>query len=373
MTEATAELIENLQRSASTLLGQRPIAIKDAVVLIGVIQSLNEWMVTEIAGLDESDQHHVYSALHSLARWTVSLLTSELPSDLGLLKALLSLLTTVQVHLQPADAALAQYSVDDLPPAANNQTDAAELCEVSQFVDRMGMAFQVLEGEGVDDEAMDQDDLELFLPRTFTPLMTLLTAWIRSELHTINWATGQLSRCVRTEADGKEDPEVERSIHAERRICLRILALAGIILVFFERLLANTSDLAVRTFLDLLRALDQLTRAKLSIPILPITESYIDILEFVCSDLTVRFYDTVVLRYGKDSNAQQHEEISKDKSKKKNGKGKAKAKSRVQRDSALVSNVVYQIEMTEKHVNQLGAKFKTPLAHYLKRSTARDF
>ncbi|KAJ1931920.1 hypothetical protein EC988_009628, partial [Linderina pennispora] len=179
-----------------------------------------------------------------------------------------------------------------------------------------------------------------------------------------------LSRCVGTEADGHDDPEVVGSIHAERRICLRLHSLASIICSLFERSLATTSDLPVRIFLDLLRALDQLTRSKLAIPLLPITESYINILEFVCSDLTIRFYDTVVLRYGRDSAPVQADE--KEKGKKKKEKG-GRTKSRVMRDSALVSNVVYQIEMTEKHVNQLGAKFKTPLAHYLKRSTARDF
>ncbi|KAJ1956741.1 hypothetical protein EC988_001187 [Linderina pennispora] len=177
MAGAAAALVASLQRSASTLLGQRPIATKDAVVVIGVIQSLNEWLVGELPGLDGSDQQHTYTALNGLARWTASLLGGELPSDLGLLKALFLLITAVQAHLQPADTALAQYSADTQPAAANDQTDAAELGEISHFIDRMGMAFQTLQGEEVDDEAMDQDDLDLFLPRTFAPLLTLLAGW----------------------------------------------------------------------------------------------------------------------------------------------------------------------------------------------------
>ncbi|KAJ2093922.1 hypothetical protein GGI16_005727 [Coemansia sp. S142-1] len=43
------------------------------------------------------------------------------------------------------------------------------------------------------------------------------------------------------------------------------------------------------------------------------------------------------------------------------------------RDSSLVSSLVYQMELSEKYVIQLSTKFKTPLAHYLKRSTVRDF
>ncbi|KAJ2765798.1 hypothetical protein IWQ57_004634, partial [Coemansia nantahalensis] len=201
-----------------------------------------------------------------------------------------------------------------------------------------------------------------------------------------------LRRSVLAElAERAEDEDLATSIGVERRICIRLAALARILMQLLGAQLpaaSAASDQVVRALQELHRSFGLLTRAKLALPDLPVTEAYIDALSLICSDLNAYAYTVIIERYssvGDDlppPSAAAAAAMAKPDAKGKaplggkKGKGAAAskpAKAKVMRNSALVSSLVYQMELTEKHVIRLAAKLKTPLAHYLKRSTARDF
>ncbi|KAJ2463649.1 hypothetical protein EV174_006924, partial [Coemansia sp. RSA 2320] len=228
-------------------------------------------------------------------------------------------------------------------------------------------------------------------------LVALIVAWLKAELHRVDWAIGQLRRSVQAEqslaaqahdgshAVGSPDSgDLSASIDLERRICLRMCAMAHVLKQLLDGSLPQEQyDLVLRAFQDLHRSLALLTRAKLATPDLPITESYIAALSLICSELNTYAYALITAKYSNVTTSAAGGNTAEAKPMKDNGVKKAgkassslvksSVKSKVKRDSSLISSLVYQMELSEKYVIQLSAKFKTPLAHYLKRSTARDF
>ncbi|KAJ2744079.1 hypothetical protein GGI20_003250 [Coemansia sp. BCRC 34301] len=378
--ECSSGLLTGLRCAATALLRQKPMAVKDATTVLSAVQVL-------AVRLSELTFNHnsslAYKCLHQTAEWTAEMVRSEMPSDLGLMKSLVGLLTSSQVFLQPLAAVTGGSGVTS--PVGNHRLDRVELRPVEELTARMCAASRVhiKDADSFDneDDQVDDQDLERFTVRSIPALATLLMAWLKSELHRLDWATGQMQRCVHMELDSSSQEELHQSIRAERRICQRFCAVSQVLQQFLgnESLPKAMYDLVLRAFQDVHRTLSLLTRAKMGVVQLPITESYIDVLSLVCLDLNTHAYAILTDKYNTmvGSNADD-DMISSGPLKKACGeKGKVakvqRLKSRVMRDSSLVSSLVYQMELSEKYVMQLSNKFKTPLAHYLKLSTARDF
>ncbi|KAJ2814877.1 hypothetical protein GGI24_006237, partial [Coemansia furcata] len=205
-----------------------------------------------------------------------------------------------------------------------------------------------------------------------------------AELHRIDWAIGQLRRSVNIELSQRpDDADLHLSIAVERRICLRLCAVSEVLQQLLGGSLPKAMyDVVIRGFQDVHRTWALMTRAKMSLAQLPITESYINALSLICTDLNTHAYALITNKYSNMIETSAEEPTAQLGGKKladgKDGKDKMKMsrpkpKSKVMRDSSLVSSLVYQMELSEKYVIQLSTKFKTPLAHYLKRSTVRDF
>ncbi|KAJ2438309.1 hypothetical protein GGF42_008338, partial [Coemansia sp. RSA 2424] len=383
--ECISALLTGLRCSVTTLLRQKPMAVKDATAVLSAVQIL-AGRLSELAF--HGSNSLAYRCLHQTAEWTVELVRSEMPSDLGLMKSLVGQLTCCQAFLQPE--AIIIGNTGGAAVGGGSRVDDAELGPVGELTARMCAASRAhtkdldTDDDNEDDEVDDQD-LEKFTLRSIPALATVLMAWLKGELHRVDWAISQIRRCAHIEqsqqqqsGNSDDDVDLRQSIKVERRICQRLCAVAQQVL---EPLLSGTLpkamyDLVIRAFQDLHKTLALLTRAKMGIVQLPITESYIDALSLICSDLNTHAYALITSKYsnmiGAQDSTEQQQSAKKGKLAKEGGV-KPKLKSKVMRDSSLVSSLVYQMELSEKYVIQLSAKFKTPLAHYLKLSTARDF
>ncbi|KAJ1671113.1 hypothetical protein GGF38_001042 [Coemansia sp. RSA 25] len=360
------------------------MAVKDATAVLSAVQILTG-RLSELAF--HGSNSLAYRCLHQTAEWTVELVRSEMPSDLGLMKSLVGQLTCSQAFLQPEAIVIGNTGG---AVGGGSRVDDAELGPVGELTARMCAASRAhtkdldTDDDNEDDEVDDQD-LEKFTLRSIPALATVLMAWLKGELHRVDWAISQIRRCAHIEqsqqqqsGNSDDDVDLRQSIKVERRICQRLCAVAQQVL---EPLLSGTLpkamyDLVIRAFQDLHKTLALLTRAKMGIVQLPITESYIDALSLICSDLNTHAYALITSKYsnmiGAQDSTEQQQSAKKGKLAKEGGV-KPKLKSKVMRDSSLVSSLVYQMELSEKYVIQLSTKFKTPLAHYLKLSTARDF
>ncbi|KAJ2371486.1 hypothetical protein IW150_004570 [Coemansia sp. RSA 2607] len=267
------------------------------------------------------------------------------------------------------------------------------MAPINHVVVGASLAARILykEGDETADEIEEQEpDLEIYNQRTVPKIVVAATLWLRAELQQINWTVGQLKRCVQVEIskqDVSEAEDLERSICAERRICLRLMALSHIMMRLLKtRWQKMTNDAVVRTFQEVHKTFGLLTRTKTACKDLPITESYIDVLSLICSELNTHVYNMLIEKYGNNSSVGRADDAKDGETGKTTSKGKGKGKGKetltagvknksqqIMKDSTLVSSLIFQIETTEKHVGNLGKKFNTSLAHYLKRSTARDF
>ncbi|KAJ1819486.1 hypothetical protein LPJ75_001185, partial [Coemansia sp. RSA 2598] len=391
-------LVAGLWNAVRLLMTQKPMAVKESVSILTIIQLLAGRLAEIATGVNGSSGYSDQCAqkatdcLKLCASRVVGIINNDITGDIGLLKTVIGLLVRCQPFSQQlvADGEMpslgwSRSGTAAPPPFAISSLDGKEMAPINHLVVNAGSASRFLfsEIESTDEDSVEPD-LDIYTARTIPALVVAITAWIRSELHQVNWALTQLKRSVQVELSELESSDVEdlqRSIGAERRICLRITALAHIMMHLLKTSWPKaTNDVVLRTFQEMHKTLGALTRAKINCPDLPITESYIDVLSLICSDLNTEAYTMLIEKYGNNST----EDIiaggkgSKGKGKEKNIKprlaGTSKnTKSQVLKVSTLVSSLVFQIETTEKYVVQLGNKFKTPLSHYLKRSTARDF
>ncbi|KAJ1816927.1 hypothetical protein LPJ60_005094, partial [Coemansia sp. RSA 2675] len=357
--ECVAKLVNGLRGVVAALLRLKPVAVKDASTVLSSLHIATARLAELALGSTGENQALAYGCLRDTAQWTVGLVQGELPNDLGLMKSAVVQLTSSQAFLQ-----------------IESRTDDVELEPVDQLTLRMCRASKFHTRQPDEDDEEDEDDdvdeqeLEKFTLRSIPALATIVLAWLKTELHRVDWAIAQLRRSVSVELESGAD-ELDRSISVERRICLRLSALSHVL----GRMLAGSLpkamyDQVIRSFVDLHRTWALLTRAKLACALLPITESYIDTLSLICSELNTHAYTLITEKY---SNMIGTAPAVADSKKKEKEAVVSRPKSKVMRDSSLVSSLVYQMELSEKYVIQLSTKFKTPLAHYLKRSTVRDF
>ncbi|KAJ1771152.1 hypothetical protein LPJ74_002540 [Coemansia sp. RSA 1843] len=404
--EAMARLLANLCAIVTSFLSQKPVAAKESVHIL-LLMNLVAARLSRLSSspaMDPQVQNKVYRSINSTVGWGLRIAFGEIPEDTNLLKALFVLLTTCQPFLQPMDLLFTSDALADM--SHGNEPDLVELAPVNQIVATVRSASKILLADTLDDAENNNEDeedeepnLEVYTLRTIPALITAISTWFKAELHRIEWVVGQLSRCVRLEKASRpphDDEALHESIVFERRVCLRVRFLAQML----DQLLSIhftgkvSGDLVIRALNDLHKIFLLLTKAKLSCTDLPITEEYIVTLSLICQNLNTRAYSMFLDKYtgneppaapgsyasGGDAKAVPFAKGD-DSGKGKKGKEKSFAnvlssrnsKSKVLRDSALVSSLVFQMEQTEKHVIQLSTKFKVPLAHHLKRSTARDF
>ncbi|KAJ2777531.1 hypothetical protein GGI15_004472 [Coemansia interrupta] len=380
-------LVGRLRNSVTVLLAQQSTQMKDVVSILTTTELLTSRLAEIATGhSDDSQREQAAECLKMSAKWSVALVDKELRGDIGFMKAVIALLTRCQPFSQGISTRQNSWSLP--PPAVGRSSDGNEMAAINLIVVGASVAARIIYREGDDsaDEIEDQEpDLEIYNQRTIPKIVTAVTLWIRAELHQINWAVGQLKRCVQvelSEQDASEPEDLVRSISAERRICLRLIALSHIMMRLLKtRWQKLTNDVVVRTFQEVHKTFGLLTRTKTACRDLPITEAYIDALSLICSELNTCVYSMLIEKYGNNSSVSRADGI-KDGETKGKGKGKGKesltggAKNKSQqimKDSTLVSSLIFQIETTEKHVGNLGKKFSTSLAHHLKRSTARDF
>ncbi|KAJ2694987.1 hypothetical protein GGH99_000377 [Coemansia sp. RSA 1285] len=430
--EAAARLLSALRTVVTSFLAQRPAAVRESVHIVTLMTLLAARLTRLAVGMPPADESAtrartaVYRSISSAVGWALRVCFGDMPEDAGLLKALFALLTTCQPFLQPMDTlfspAAAAVALGSM--SRGHMPDLDEFAPVGQIVGTVRSASRILLDDALSD-AEDDDgggggdpNLDVYTLRTLPPLIAAITAWFKQELHRIEWACHQLGRCAAIEKmrqqqqqqqeEGDGDGGLDQSTTTtttttttaeifERRICLRIQAVAQMLdqllsIHFGPRI---SGDLVIRALNDLHRCFLLLTKTKLACPDLPVTAEYVDTLALLCQSLNTRAYAMFLDKYtgaaeslgstfsssstttgdakGMLSGAGKGDG-AKGKEKKKSLTARAgSAKSKVLRDSALVSSLVFQIEQTEKHVILLSSRFKVPLAHYLKRSTARDF
>ncbi|KAJ1946740.1 hypothetical protein GGF37_000973 [Kickxella alabastrina] len=422
-----ARLITRLRNAVVVMMARRPMLVKECVSTMAAMHALAVRLTeilpdtspalattTETTTAIHSDtddtlpvedlqsaRTSAYECLRSTAQWSVRLITGTPPADLGLLKGIVALLMLCQpYHTQPS-------SIDPSSVAPiSSAHDSAEIAPLHHLTVTLCRASRILLGAPIPDieptmMEMEDPDLEVFTARTVPALLTTITTWLRSELHQVDWAVTQLKLTTKQELAHREPhdtSDLHQSILVERRICLRLTALAHLMKELLVPYLPKVSvDAVLRAFQDMHRTLGGLTRAKLGCVELPITESYVDCLALVCSDLNSLAYHMLPDIYGKGSigdpsgDFPANSKLSKTDNKEKGKMGKGggdsgefsgssnrsllvvRNKAKVMRDSTLVSSLIFQIETSEKYVIMLSNRFKVPLAHYLKRSTARDF
>ncbi|KAJ2858127.1 hypothetical protein GGI22_003366, partial [Coemansia erecta] len=401
--EATAQLLTNLCTMVTAFLSQKPVAAKEAVHILSLMNLLVSRLsrLSSSPSVDSRVQGKVYRSINSVVGWGLRIVFGEIPEDPNLLKALFVLLTTCQPFLQPMELLFSTGALANM--SHGNEPDLVELAPVNQIVSTVRSASKILLADTLndsgnndkeeDDDEEEEPNLEVFTLRTIPALITVISVWFKAEIHRIEWVISQLSRCVRIEKASRpphDSADLCESIVFERRVCLRVRSLAQIL----DQLLSIhfsgkvSGDLVIRSLNDLHKIFLLLTKTKLSCTDLPITEEYIDALSLICQNLNTRAYSMFLVKYtgggdaatgsGPFSSADAKSlPLAKGDGSKGKGKGKEKsfagvtasrnAKSKVLRDSALVSSLVFQMEQTEKHVMQLSTKFKVPLAHHLKR------
>ncbi|KAJ2559821.1 hypothetical protein EV175_000135 [Coemansia sp. RSA 1933] len=396
--EATAQLLANLCTVVTAFLSQKPVGVKESVhvlLLMNMLAARLSRLSSNLATTaDRQVQSKVYRSVNSVVGWGLRIAFGEIPEDAGLLKALFLLLTTCQPFLQPMELLFSSTERADM--SHGNEPDLVELSPATQIVATVRSASRLLLADTLDDDENEEEDeepnLDVYTLRTVPALITVICTWFKAELHRLEWVVGQLSRCVRIEKASSIDGGLDDSVLFERRLCLRLRALAQMLdqLLSIQFTGKVSGDLVIRSLNDLHKIFLLLTKAKLGCPDLPITEEYIEALSLICQTLNTRAYSMFLGKYaGSEITASGQQTASSDakglllphgKAKGKEKKSSTTAavprsatKSKVLRDSALVSSLVFQMEQTEKHVIQLSTKFKVPLAHHLKRSTARDF
>ncbi|KAJ2357434.1 hypothetical protein GGF43_001460, partial [Coemansia sp. RSA 2618] len=398
--DAAAALIAALRNLAEQLLSQKPVMLKESVSVISTLHvlALHEAQAGFVCA-DAAERARVYRVLNETARWASAMLAGDVPGDPPLLRGLALLLVHTQPFLQP-EAAFARPSVrldsadaDALP--VHTQVDGMELASLGRLVTSICAASRLLsssEDDDDDDDADHADDVEedepnlsVFTARTIPPLVAAIATWFRAELQLLDWAAMQLRHTAHMETLHTQPRDLHYSVQCERRICARLHMFARLLeqLVRTRWVSAQCQDHAIRLFHDLHRAFASLTRVKLQLAELPVTDAYIDCLSLICSTLNTPIYAILVAKYSdlvhpaSSSLMMKPDSTEKPAAKKlkatQNASKKTIGRAAVLRNSSLVSSVVYQIEVTEKYVVQLGVKQKTPLAHYLKRSSARDF
>ncbi|KAJ2654399.1 hypothetical protein IWW48_006129 [Coemansia sp. RSA 1200] len=411
--EATAQLLSALCAVVASFLAQKPVAVRGSVHAVTLMNLLAARLSRLAVGMPSADKSAtrtrttVYRSVNSAVGWALRVVFGDMPEDANLLKALFALLTTCQPFLQPMDTLFSPTAVALGNMSHGQMPDLDEFAPVSQIVATVRSASRILLEDTLSDaengavgDADDGDpNLDVYTLRTVPLLIAAITAWFKQELHRIEWACHQLGRCAAIEKtrQPQRQEEEENGLGQcttaeifERRICLRIQAVAQMLdqLLSIHFGSAISGDLVIRALNDLHKCFLLLTKTKLSCADLPVTEEYIDTLSLVCKNLNTRAYAMFLDKYtgaaeslGSSSTGDAKGLIPgagkgdgvKGKDKKPLTARASTAKSKVLRDSALVSSLVFQMEQTEKHVIQLSNRFKVPLAHYLKRSTARDF
>ncbi|PIA18244.1 hypothetical protein COEREDRAFT_85239 [Coemansia reversa NRRL 1564] len=386
LAACATELLSILRRAADALLARRPAGMREAASLLAAARD-----VAAALPADASAGEDMRRSADVVAAWASTLPAADVPPDAALLRNAVALTAACQPLLPPLVAPAPPLSELRPPPPPSPDADRSEFAPMRRVVLTLCRAARLLPGALSDDEDSQNDDDDVasmrgLTPRTVPAVAAAIALWLRHDLRQAEWAATQLRRLVPPELELRgPDDDLLFSIGLERRVCARLAALAELILL---PLLACTqlppvaSDHVLRAVLDLHRALAGLTRAKLAYSALPVTEAFTQLLSLVCTRLNTHVYAVLVDKYGclpqqQHSLSSQSKAAAKDKNiagkKAATTKSSKSARSRVMRNSSIVSSLVYQIELTEKYVVQLGAKLKTPLAHYLKRSTARDF
>ncbi|KAJ1898947.1 hypothetical protein LPJ66_002428, partial [Kickxella alabastrina] len=325
-----ARLITRLRNAAVVMMARRPMLVKECVSIMTAMHALAVRLTeilpetspasataTETTAIHsdtddtspvedlQSARTSAYECLRNTAQWSVRIITGTPPADLGLLKGIVALLTLCQpYHTQP-------LSIDPSSVAPiSSAHDSAEIAPLHHLTVTLCRASRILLGAPIPDiepamMEMEDPDLEVFTARTVPALLTTITTWLRSELHQVDWAVTQLKLTTKQELAHREPhdtSDLHQSILVERRICLRLTALAHLMKELLVPYLPKISvDAVLRAFQDMHRTLGGLTRVKLGCVELPITESYVDCLALVCSDLNSLAYHMLPDIYGKGS------------------------------------------------------------------------
>ncbi|KAJ2315191.1 hypothetical protein H4S02_000382 [Coemansia sp. RSA 2611] len=395
VAQCAEQLMGALRTAVDALLALRPAMVRETVSLLAAQHTF----ALRLAHLccrcaDAPARAQLYRTLNETARWAFSLFGGDLPGDVALLRHASALLIGCQPFLQP-ESALAHGGVDLAssdqaePPPVSRHMDDYEFGSLSRLVSSVCRATRLLSNEDgtahdEDDEDDDETNLSVFTARTVPALVTVTVAWLRAELHQIDWAAAQLVSTMRRELatrPAQDDEDLHVTIRLERRICLRLHALSTLASQLLAARFAHASagDQVLRMYGDLHRTFAQLTKCKLALTQVPVTEAYVDALALICTQLKSHADQIIVERFERlgAMNAEGGGAEKKHSGKKADKTGGAAAGKHglraLLRSSTVVSSLVYQMEYTEKQVVLLGARRKTPLAHYLKRSSARDF
>ncbi|KAJ2628579.1 hypothetical protein H4R22_003803 [Coemansia sp. RSA 1290] len=390
--ECMVALVAKVRNVVEQLLSLKPVLLREATSLLGALHSLATYLA-HVCFHNPSQHTAAYASLNELARWAYAMIDGEIPGDPPLLKGLVALIICCQPFLQsqPMFASssidLSNLGANEEPLAVHQDMDEHELGPMNRLVATTCIASRLLTNDaaGSDDEDNmndeDEPNLNLYTLRTIPALVTLAVTWLKGELQQMDWVIGQLRKCASAELrlrPDHDDEDLHVSIRLERRLCMRLYALTPILMHMLSTQFAGTlSDQSIRIFTDLHRTFALLTRTKLQASELPITESYIECLSQICTTLNQRAFSLVTEKYGRfmaDANESKSEKPAKKKQSQlpRSSGGVAKTKM-LSRNSVLVSSLIYQMELSEKYVAKLAAKTKTPLAHYLKRSSMHDF
>ncbi|KAJ2282209.1 hypothetical protein GGH14_001733 [Coemansia sp. RSA 370] len=372
-------LITGLRNTSEQMLAQKPVMAREATTVLTSLHAVCVQLSrTGNCCSNEGARAVIYKTMNETARWAFSLVGGELPGDANLLRNITMVLTSCQPFLQPETVfARPPLQLTFVSVPVDVRMDDYELGTLSRLIGSICTASRLLTNIEADPNETDEDEpnLGIFTARTIPALVTVLAAWFKAELHQVDWASTQLRRMSASELAERPENDAEdlvMSIQVERRVCGRIHALSQLLLQLLSTVMPTqaATDQVIRMFHDLHRSFAHLTRTKLQCVQVPITESYIDCLSLICSTLNTHAHSMIIDKYGALVGSADTENPKK---KTKLTSSKSAGKSHVLRNSTLVSSLVYQMELTEKYVGMVAAKHKTPLAHYLKRSLARDF
>ncbi|KAJ1826371.1 hypothetical protein LPJ70_007769, partial [Coemansia sp. RSA 2708] len=302
-----------LRTAVDALLALRPAMVRETVSLLAAQHTF----ALRLAHLccrcaDAPARAQLYRTLNETARWAFSLFGGDLPGDVALLRHASALLIGCQPFLQP-ESALAHGGVDLAssdqaePPPVSRHMDDYEFGSLSRLVSSVCRATRLLSNEDgtahdEDDEDDDETNLSVFTARTVPALVTVTVAWLRAELHQIDWAAAQLVSTMRRELatrPAQDDEDLHVTIRLERRICLRLHALSTLASQLLAARFAHASagDQVLRMYGDLHRTFAQLTKCKLALTQVPVTEAYVDALALICTQLKSHADQIIVERF----------------------------------------------------------------------------
>ncbi|KAJ2523849.1 hypothetical protein GGI11_001227, partial [Coemansia sp. RSA 2049] len=224
--EATARLLSALRTAATSLLAQRPVAVRESVHIVTLMTLLAARLTRQAVGMPPADESFlrtrtaVHRSVSSAVGWALRVCFGDMPEDAGLLKALFALLTTCQPFLQPMDTLFSPNAAAAAVGALGNMSrgrmpDRDEFAPVGQIVSTVRSASRILLDDALSDAENGENDdggggdpnLDVYTLRTVPPLIAAITAWFKQELHRIEWVCHQLGRCAAIEKTRQQQQE----------------------------------------------------------------------------------------------------------------------------------------------------------------------